>query len=104
MWYQPYVFSACLALTTGILGYVSHNKQSISIQYFEQLRYHQEICKGVGEEGLSSSFAQLLLNECHDCDISNLSVLHIEEKGYKVDTLEILDISRARKNGKTLLN
>ena len=57
--------------------------------------------KEIGEEGLSSSFTQHLLNEGHDCDISNLSVLHIERKGYKLDTLEV---AKAKKNEKTLLN
>ena len=40
----------------------------------------------------------------NDCDISNLSVLRIEQKGYRLDTLEILEIARARRNAKTLLN
>ena len=38
---------------------------------------------------------------CHDCDIGNLSVLHIGQKGYKLDSLEI---ATAGKNGKTSLN
>ena len=57
--------------------------------------------KEAGDEGLSSSFANHLLNTGHDCDISNLSVLHI---GHKLDTLEILEIARPERNGKALLN
>ena len=64
-------------------------------------RYHN---KEIWEESLSSSFAQHFLNECHDCDISNFSVLHIEHKDYRLDTLEILEIARARENSKTLLS
>lgn len=60
--------------------------------------------KEVGDEGLSSSFANHLLNTGHDCNISNLSVLHIEQKGYKLDILEVLEIARANKVGKALLN
>ena len=40
----------------------------------------------------------------NDCDISNLSVLLIEQKGCISDTLDVLEIARARKNGKTILN
>ena len=43
----------------------------------------------IAEKGISSSFAQQLLNKGHDCDISNLYVLHIEQKGYRLDSLEI---------------
>jgi hypothetical protein len=60
--------------------------------------------KEVGDEGLSSSFANHLLNTGHDCTISNLSVLHVEQKGRKLDTLEILEIARANKVGKALCN
>ena len=37
-------------------------------------------------------------------DISNLSVLHTEQKDYRLDALEILLIARDRKNCKTVLN
>ena len=32
------------------------------------------------------------------------NTLHIEEKGYWLDALEVLEIARAKKNGKILLN
>jgi hypothetical protein len=35
---------------------------------------------------------------------TNLSFLHLEQKGHKLDTLEILEIARAHKVGKALLN
>ena len=60
--------------------------------------------KEAGDEGLSSSFPNHLLNTGHDCDISNFSVLHIKQKGHKLHRLEILEIARGKKNGKALLN
>jgi hypothetical protein len=36
--------------------------------------------------------------------MSNLSVLHVEQKGHKLDTLEILEIAKANKVGKALCN
>jgi hypothetical protein len=48
--------------------------------------------KEVGDEGLSSSLANL--NTGHDVTISDLSVLCEEQIGHKLDTLEISEIAR----------
>ena len=53
---------------------------------------------------LDRKFTNPYLNTGHNCDIRNLSVLHIEETGRKIDALQILQVARAKKNGKTLLN
>jgi hypothetical protein len=54
--------------------------------------------KEFGDEGL------LTISLTHDCTINNLSVLHVEQKRHKLDTLKILEIARANKVGKALLN
>ena len=53
---------------------------------------------------IGRKFTNHLPNPGLDCDISNLSVLHIEQKGYEVDKLDIFQIVRAKTNGKALLN
>ena len=55
---------------------------------FEENTYLRN--KEAGDEGLSSSFVNHLLNTGHDRGISNFSVLHMEQVRHKLDALEIL--------------
>jgi hypothetical protein len=50
------------------------------------------------------TFANHLLNTSLDCTINNLSFLNVEQKGHALDSLEILEITRANKVGKALCN
>ena len=48
--------------------------------FFTRFKEHTTIYnKEAGDESLPSSFANHFLNTDHECDISNLSVLHIEQ-------------------------
>ena len=67
--------------------------------FFTRFKEHTNLRnKEADDEGKSQLFTNHPLNTGHECEISNLSVLHIEQAGYKLDTLEILKIAKPTMN------
>lgn len=66
-------------------------------------RFNEHIasCKNVA---VSSALARHLVEENHTSNICNLKVLHVEQKGKKLDILEAFEIDKAIKHGKQILN
>ncbi|XP_046389294.1 uncharacterized protein LOC124158154 [Ischnura elegans] len=65
-----------------------------------RMKEHKK-CKENGDE--TSMEAKHLLNSGHDCEFDPV-ILHVADKGRKLDALEQIEINRRKKSNKPLLN